>query len=388
MSNEYLVPDYYPSFSCKMGACRSTCCEGWPISFTMLDYFKLLSVECSDELRRKLDVSMHLSPAPTPESYAQISPRYDGQCPMRMEDGRCRLHFELGESALSSVCRLYPRGVRNIENARECSCSNSCEAVLELLYRHEPPLSFVRIPLAIDAPPTPERHFHFETANREEEIRLWLIRRIQNRSYSLPRRILLLGEAMRALNQALSAHDSARIDRLLSDKENIPAPDGIEAGLSQLEFGLKAARQMLQIMDRRSASIRTYGEAALSYFGEGDGSFDRYEKARGHFDLLVPAWQNWFEGMLVNHMFFSQFPFQDRPVQLSDEFLALCAVYALLRFLCLGWMIGQNNVQAAIDVAAAAFRLIDHTEFDRYAAPILKDLHCDEPENLRKLLCL
>lgn len=388
MSNEYLVPDYYPSFSCKMGTCRSACCEGWPISFTMLDYFKLLSVECSDELRRKLDVSMHLSPSPTPESYAQISPRYDGQCPMRMEDGRCRLHFELGESALSAVCRLYPRGVRNIENARECSCANSCEAVLELLYCHEPPLSFVRIPLAIDAPPSPERQFHFETANREEEIRLWLIRCIQNRAYSLPRRILLLGEAMRTLEQVLSTHNSARIDRLLSDKEDIPAPDGIEAGLSQLEFGLKAARQMLQIMDRRSESIRVYGEASLAYFGEGNGAFDRYEKARGHFDLLVPSWQNWFEGMLVNHMFFSQFPFQDRPVQLADEFLALCAVYALLRFLCLGWMIGQSSVQAAVDVAAAAFRLIDHTEFDRYAAPILKELHCDEPENLRKLLCL
>ena len=51
----YLVPDYYPAFACKMGACRSACCEGWPISFSLTDYFKLLSVECSPELRRKIE---------------------------------------------------------------------------------------------------------------------------------------------------------------------------------------------------------------------------------------------------------------------------------------------------------------------------------------------
>ena len=48
MSNirEYLMPDYYPDFHCKMGTCRAACCEGWPISFSLTDYFKLLSVEC------------------------------------------------------------------------------------------------------------------------------------------------------------------------------------------------------------------------------------------------------------------------------------------------------------------------------------------------------
>lgn len=388
MVNDYLVPDYYPSFSCKMGACRAACCEGWPISFSMTDYFKLLSVECSPELRRRLDVSMHLCSYPTPESYAQITPRYDGQCPMRLEDGRCRLHAELGEESLSAVCRLYPRGLRSAENVYEASCANSCEAVLELLYRHEPPLSFIRIPLNIDPPAAPERQFRFETAGREEEIRLWLIGHIQNRAYSLPRRILLLGEAMQAMDRALTARDEEHISRLLTGGEPVPVPESVGAGKEELAFGLHAARRMLEIMDERSDSIRSYGEAALAYFGDDEDSFARYERARGHFGLMVPAWQNWFEGMLVNHMFFSQFPFQDRPVDLKDEYLALCAVYALLRFLCLGWMATHDSLDAAVDVCAAAFRLIDHTEFDRYAAPILKDLNCCDRQHLRRLLCL
>lgn len=35
------------------------------------------------------------------------------------------------------------------------------------------------------------------------------------------------------------------------------------------------------------------------------------------------------EHVLVNHMFFEQFPFQDRDEGLCDEFIAICAVYAL-----------------------------------------------------------
>jgi hypothetical protein len=52
---EYLVPDYYDHFSCKMGECRAACCEGWPISISLEDYYHLMSEECSPELRQKLE---------------------------------------------------------------------------------------------------------------------------------------------------------------------------------------------------------------------------------------------------------------------------------------------------------------------------------------------
>ena len=116
MEEPYLVPDYFPAFSCKMGACRRPCCEGWPISVSMKDYFRLLSVDCSPELRRKLDCGLHLAPRPTEDAYAQILPRYDGVCPLHLPDGRCSLHAECGPESLAAVCRLYPRGVRNGEN--------------------------------------------------------------------------------------------------------------------------------------------------------------------------------------------------------------------------------------------------------------------------------
>ncbi|MGN0778748.1 MAG: flagellin lysine-N-methylase [Aristaeellaceae bacterium] len=382
----YLAPDYLPGFACKMGACRAACCEGWPISFSMTDYFRLLGVDCSPALRRRLDCAMHLAPHPTPEEYAQIVPRYDGNCPLRLEDGRCALHAELGEDSLSAVCRLYPRGVRT-QGGRECSCANSCEAVVELLLRPEP-LTFQPTPLTVTPPPEGPRRVQFETAGREQEIRLWLIGRMQDRRYPLPQRLLVLGASLHAMDDALTAHDTDRVARLLSGHEVVDVPMPAEPTAENLRFGLSVMEQMLQIIDEGSRSVRDYGEAVLRVFGQGEEAFRRYVQAREHWEALVPLWPAWMENLMVNHMFFSRFPFQDWPVSLKDEFTALCAVYALLRFLWLGWMADKTDTTAAVDVTAAAFRLIDHTEFDRYAAHILKRLGCGESDSLSRLLCL
>lgn len=386
MEEPYLVPDYYPAFSCKMGACRRPCCEGWPISVSMKDYFRLMGIECSPELRRRLDGGLHLSLRPTPDAYAQILPRYDGVCPLHLEDGRCLLHAECGGDSLAAVCRLYPRGVRNGDD-RECSCANSCEAVIEQLLHHPEPLSFITITNDFGLPDMPPRKHHFNTGTREQAIRLWLIRQLQRREYPLPQRILLLGQALHAMEDALAAQDDAQVEALLSGKIVIPAPELPVPSHAKLLRGLETVEKMLCTMDQHSNSIREYGEEALQFFASGS-PYDCYETAATRFAALIPHWESWIENLLVNHMFFVQFPIQDRPVPLKDEYLALVAVYTLLRCLLLGCMAAKDDIQHAVDVAAAAFRLVDHTSFDLYAAPLLQELGCDDWAHIRLLVSL
>lgn len=383
-THEYLMPDYYPAFTCKMGACRSACCEGWPITFSLEDYYHLMGEACSEALRRKLDTGLRVKLHPSPEAYAEISPRYDGSCPMRMEDGRCALHAEMGEAALSSVCRLYPRGIRT-ENGYECSCANSCEAVLEMLFGRDEPIEFIARELTLDLPKAAERMVFFETLGREQEIRMWLIRQMQNQLLPMPQRLMGMGHALWALDEALLTRDERQVERLLSGQRRMQPLMPQELTQGHLDFGLTIARGMIELLDERSDSIRRFGEAALACF---DGSFERYALARAHFETVLPKWEIWFEHMLVNHMFFARFPFQDRPENLKDEFIALCAIYALLRFLGIGWMWGKTEQSAFTDVAAAAFRLVDHTAFDRYAAHMMKRLGCEDWERVHDLVSL
>ena len=153
-TRDFLVPDNYADFHCKCGQCRHTCCDGWAVTFPREDYFRLLSVPCSPELRRKLDTSLHLADDPTPERYAELLPNWEGHCPLQRADGLCALQAECGEDAISSTCRYYPRGIRTMDDD-ECACSASCERVVEMLLHRLSPMTFRRMRLSFAMPLPP-----------------------------------------------------------------------------------------------------------------------------------------------------------------------------------------------------------------------------------------
>ena len=111
------APDYYPAFRCKAAKCRRACCEGWSVTISMADYFRLLGIKASPETKDRLDRALHLTEHPTEDEYAMILPRYDGKCPMHMNNGLYAIHAGAGEEALPAVCRLYPRGLREEKSA-------------------------------------------------------------------------------------------------------------------------------------------------------------------------------------------------------------------------------------------------------------------------------
>ena len=386
-AGSYLVPDYYPYFQCKMGACRHTCCDGWPVSITINDYFRLVGVNCSPDLRRRLDTALVIVPHPENEAYAEISPRYDGKCPLQLEDGRCGMQVELGEESLALVCRLYPRGVRNREY-HECSCANSCEAVVELLLKHPDPIRFISVPLRFDLPEPKKAENIFSDGGRGQDIRLYYIRIMQNRNMTLPDRLMTLGKAMQEMEKAVRANDAALISDLLSREPDPFIETDDKPTQEQFDAGLRTAAAMIKNVDERSRSVNTFGEETLKWFAQGKNSIELYERACANFVSVLPEWETVFEHLIVNHMFFSQFPFQDRPVPVADEFLALCAVYTLMRCLSVGWTAIHPSHTDFVDVCSALFRLIEHTAFDSFAAGLLKQLGLCTPKQIYDLIRL
>ena len=51
-------------------------------------------------------------------------------------------------------------------------------------------------------------------------------------------------------------------------------------------------------------------------------------------------------------------------------------------------MAKRENKEDFVDAAAAAFRLIDHTEFERYSSQILRSLGCTDPQKIYDLITL
>lgn len=381
---EYCVPEYYDGFQCKAGNCRCSCCKGWGISMSMRDYFRLVGMACPEGLRRKLDVALYRLKDATEDRYAQILPDWRGDCPMHLPNGYCQLQCECGEAALPSICRYYPRASRTaFEYA--CACSNSCEAVLEALFRREEPLKFYRRKLAFD---TPEESFEGPAwvTVRYPEVRDLCIETVQDRKTRLPDRLNLLGRRMLLLHRACLAGEDAVVQALAEARKLCagrtppePSPRALclQLRLSALfEDSLSVGEYVRTAVER----LNPEGGETLSESIPG-GVVSRCRAAAAHLVAVLPAWENMFEHMLVNHMAYESFPFAHRYESLWDAYVSLCAVYGFVRFLAMGWMADKTEIAPFVDVCAAAFRLIEHSDFDFRAATLARSMGLDQTED-------
>ncbi|MBE6591587.1 MAG: hypothetical protein E7646_06050 [Ruminococcaceae bacterium] len=384
MHHTYLVPDYFENFKCKMGACRHACCEGWRVSVDMAKYFELIGADCSPELRRRIDCSLRLSDCPSEDSYAYIEHGYDGNCRLRSEDGSCSLQNALGEGAIPDVCRLYPRGIRKDDYGLECSLSNSCEATLELLLHRSEPISFSEKASELQ-PPKKLRPVHtIDSFGIQLPLRLFFISILQERELSLPQRLTKLKNVFLRLEKCSEENDRITPQKIVSGSLFFLPDPGLEPDP-------QSAATVLELMKLLCSHSDSLSEAALPII-EGLEKASEPERLylclKERFENGLKDWQIFFEHMLVNHVFFSRFPFQDRPHSAMEEHLALCTVYLILRFICIGGCLDGFDEAKTVDLCADAFRLIDHTDFESFAIRAVKSLLDKNTQALEALITL
>ncbi len=368
--DEFIVPDYYQKFSCKGPACRHTCCSGWGVTIPMRQYFNLLGMETDQPLRDKLDRAFRPVLKPTPDRYAEIAHDFRGVCPLHLESGWCMLHAQLGEDALPSVCREYPRGVRT-DYANEVSCSNSCEKTLELLFESDAPIAFGRHAKPVRAPmqklgrTVAERTLYLRTRACCFEI-------LENRTLSLPSRILMVGRILQALDV------DPNVDFRTVDLSVAPAARDIP-------LTYRVLQNISRWFATRNQSIAEICRDNEAFYQEGDLEA-KYDAALRHFETVLPNHEIRFEKMLVNNLFFRQFPFVDEGASFADVFTGLAGTYLFVRFLAIGTMRTQSTPEAFVDAMAAAFRVIAHTRFEHNVGILLRDEDAADFATIAKLV--
>lgn len=349
---KYIVPEYFKHFKCKSGSCRHSCCEGWPVRISMKEYYKLIGINCSKKLRTKLDCALKICSKPSAVCYAEIANKWNGICMLNQVDGLCYLQRELGESVLPEICRIYPRKLVQLSESNLCSCSNSCEAVVELLYAQKTPMQFEEMDIAI--------HPKFEvklTMQQLEECKK-AISILQDRTQSLPERLFTLGNFL----------------------------NGYEYYTPNMS-DLSLAFQFLYSLDKyyeNSMSVSDYCRSAENYFcidrkdtltSEDQLMIsEKYAYAIKQLDIHLPEWQDVFEQLLVNHIFYSIFPYTESLASRNDAYLSLVIIYSFLRINLLGFIANETNKDRLIDFFAAMFRLIDHSSFDYITVEFLKGM--------------
>lgn len=321
---------------------------------------------CSKRLRKQLDCAFIPTDIQDMERYRAIRQDGEGYCPMRLSSGLCALHKECGEKALPSICRYYPRAVRQ-KYSYECSCSASCEKVAEILIYRRDKLVFEEIRLCFDfkLPALTHDQAHSETYKK---LRAVCIKLLQDRSMPLKNRLVRLGYFIFEAHKLPFAALGATIEQLAQDSIGIYEQcDALGEGQS----GFDTQRKISEWFEDYSVSLNEYRESVERLLS-GEAGEQSYATARARFEELFPDWEIVFENLLVNHIFYEQYPFVEGNTNIRDAYSALCGMYAFLRYMTIGYVYGKESVDAFADVIAASFRVIEHSSFYKKVIMMLK----------------
>lgn len=352
----YQVPDYYPNFICKGAECRHTCCKGWNATLSFKEYFKLMGLSCSKKLKNKIDIAFTPADHQDKERYYIIKHNWEGNCPLVNPDGLCSLHNECGEKALPAICRYYPRAART-NFAYECSCTGSCEKVLEMLLSQTNKIEFVdkEVTFDLEEPIATKDIYKIELYKK---IRTFIIERLQDRTLPLNIRLYRIGLFMKEANEMSLKLLTEKFDELASKHNEVnECHYKYKIGIA----GFAIQRKIAEWFENNSISFSEYTKAIEDAFTlEGEYS---YKLAREKFQMKFPKEEIFFENMLTNHIYYEQFPFIEGYTTLWDSFLGLCGVYSFLRYIAFGYMLNKESVDELVDVCGAAFRVIEHSNF-------------------------
>ena len=330
----WLAPAYYSRFTCKADRCRHTCCSGWRIPVSRREYERLITMDRTPELDRRIQNAFVVPKTVSDSCYRYIAFNWEGVCPI-MKDGLCSLYQEKGEEFQSRVCRLYPRSLKNINGVNVASCSSSCERVVEMLYGHDC-MNIEEISLDEKAELTYEvSEDDIEQIKEFEEL-------IRDETTTL----------------AQSIADICRIiNKEEFDRDFDEDTDSVRNGIELLERFSTSNPILEQIISDISIRYR-------------DG--DVFCRDREEFEKKYPDWMKFFERLINNSMLYECFPFVDKRADRTKVYKGLCCCYGLLRLVCIGATHDSDDVDDLVDAAAALFHLIDHTAF-YYNASIIVD---------------
>ncbi len=308
LKGKFKVPTYYKYFKCKCGECRNCCCAGWNITLTLNDYTKLMNLDCSDALKDSIKNGISMFSHATKERYAKIDMNYYGECKLRLENGWCGLQCEVGEEHIPSVCRYYPRGIRKYPYLAS-SISNSCEWVIEYLSKDDVKMEFEEIDLSFDI-------------DKEENIQIYPenFNDMQNQIFDIFNSDKTMKDIFSELTSILKVENDLNVKTLyeiLSDLFDIYNHSySIGSYINQNELNEDLILDVLQ---------------------------NDHDKS------------NIMKKILINHMYFSLYPYVKSDLNLYYSFYGLYLIYIFWRVL-----LEINPEVDFVDLSANFFRTAEH----------------------------
>jgi len=377
-TDAYKVPDYYKNFVCKCGECRHTCCQGWNITLNLDEYHRLIGMDCDAEMRRRLDTAFAFLDNPSPDRYAVIKLNYLGFCSLLDDEGYCSLQRKYGEDTITTVCRQYPRSPKKL-GGYECSCSNSCEAVIEALIENTDPITFETLSLSFDYE-QPELSTPFCRDLIQENI----FKILYDRNRSLTCRLTDISEMLYSITEPYKEEHPEALQKTLSrfaplQKAAEPNEEAFSATLCLIE---KLAENSPEMSNLYESLMQKYNSA------DEEKTFEIYLNQAKKLEKRFPDLDIWFEKILVNHIYYEGLLLLSKTKLPFSAAVSLCALKAMMKIFASAFTGDEKPLIDFVDVLAGLFRYAEHSSYDTAAAALLINHGYNTPDKISGIAAL
>lgn len=339
-------------FKCIGPNCIDTCCAGWDIN---IDKNTFKKYENGKGNLKELINGKYLKNSESGDSfnYGFMKITKDNKCPFLNDNLLCEIHGKCGEENLSITCRRYPRVFNIIDDIYEKSGLPSCEEICSKAFLNKEKMEFIEIEEEL-----PEDSIEIRRVIDTDafigsdnliqyfwDIRVISINIMQNRNFSIEKRLCLLKSFYKNLETLKNKENFYEIEDLL--ERIVEDPSNITEFIdSSTIVPLSITNNFFKIIldgNLLNKIIGTRLKILLSDLNKDKNLLNNIHKYDlKSLDNYFTQYSYIFENYLVNQIFKDIIPFNTGE-DLNQSIDKLINTYKLIKSYLILWNISSQN---------------------------------------------
>ncbi len=378
------IPQYVRKFKCIGPTCEDSCCVGWRVDIDHETYKKYQKIR-DEELTPHFNkfISRNRASYKGEKNFAKVKLIEGEKCPFLDKEMLCRIQMRRGEEYLSDVCTTYPRGTNMVNGVLERSLSVSCPEAARLALLNCDPMEFEDM-----EEPRSIRNIVKATIKTDDlkqnnkplkylsEFRDFTISVLQNRSYTLSERMIILGMFFQSIEQMIQDKKISDIPGRIVSYRNIINEGSLRESLSTIPVLYAMQMELLKEMADKRYFMGVTNKRYLECFSEfligvqytAESKVEEigqryHEASEVYYEPFMNEHEYILENYLVNHAFKNLFPSSEEK-SLFDSYMKLVLHYTLIKMHLIG-MAGYHKgmtEELVIKLIQSFAKTVEHNE--------------------------
>lgn len=386
MKELVLQPSFYKEFECIGGKCVNNCCHyKWNIDFTKEEFKNVKRRIHTEEFKEIFDDAFVYK-----KERGKFLVKFDddNRCKFLNENGLCSMYKEVGPENMSQVCKIFPRKGLHYMKDYEYYLSPGCEEVVRFLTQEENGirLEYVERELsdiekqkadiwsAILADARPILYYY-------NDFKKLLFGVLQNRDYNFGERMVVLGIAMKKIDEM---EEDGRVDNIPEYVENFVTDfndeknkemycklfekidrNGQKRAINVLSYirtitSKEIDEKVFERIDyRKIANFKQNNMNKFTAEIEREYNNEKYANAIADFEQFLKGKEHWIENIMLEGFLYTRAPFLVEG-SIWENYVTMVMMYSIFLFYLTCYLEKDSTKEDFMYIVSKLSRFVFH----------------------------